>query len=330
MEDKDSPQCRFVRKYIAIKLMIIDFNTERMNRKVFNPSPEKEGKGWSYSFVYYLEDIKTIYTIFYIENRPIVIPELLKICIGNDIKSKSGKKWTNRNLLEVVNALKNFDLIDKTTNIAKAGNLFSAETTELTEEDKDVLRNIYRSYFRFMDFHKMFAPVNDSPTILYAFKEGLRFFNRFVRIDKNEIYCIEDSHQDTMRFWEVYTKWGETLGLLNKCLASSFDTKINNLLYRNVYVCNLTRPMSKDFSICNYIQKKKAGKAYYIPDIEWDLITEFGFSVEAIKKRILHECNSNNFSFRLQKASFLTVDPDELKLFPIIGNTYMSHILKIS
>jgi hypothetical protein len=310
--------------------MLLDFNTKRMNRTIFSPSPERKDKGWSYSFVYYLKDIKTIYSIYYIEKRSITIPELLKICQRNNVVSESGKKWTNRNLLEIVNALKNFEFIDKTTNIARAGNLFSAETKELTEKDKDVLRNVYKSYFRFCDFHKLFASVNSFPTLLYAFKEEQRFFNRFARIDKNEIYCIEDTHQDTMRFWEVYTKWGETLELLNKCLASSFDSEFDNLLYRNIYVCNLTRPMPDDFSICNYIQKKMAGKAYYIPDIEWNLITEFGYSIGAIKRRILDECLSNSSCFRLQKASFLTVDPDELKLFPIVGNTYMSHILKIS
>lgn len=309
---------------------MIDFDSERMSRKTFNPSPERKDKGWSYSFVYYLKDIKSIYIICNSSNRSITISELLKICQDNNVVSESGKKWTNRNLLEVVNALKNFDLIDKSTNIAKAGDLFSTDTGELTEKDKDVLRNIYKSYFRFVDFHKMFEPISNRPTLLYAFKEGQRFFNRFARVDKNEIYCIEDTHQDTMRFWEVYTKWGETLELLNKCLASSFNSDIDNLLYKNVYVCNLTRPMPEDFSVCNYIQEKKAGKVYFIPDIEWELIKEFGFSIGAIKRRILNECISNNSSYRLQKASFLTVDPDELKLFPIVGNTYMSHVLKLS
>ena len=310
--------------------MLIDFDTERMNRKIFHPSPERKDKGWSYSFVYYLKDIKSIYIIYNSENRSVSIPELLKICQESNIVSESGKKWTNRNLLEVVNALKNFDLIDKSTNIAKAGNLFSTDTKELTEKDKDALKSIYNSYFRFCDFHKMLVSENDCPAFLYAFKEGQRFFNRFARVDKNEIYCIEDTHQDTMRFWEVYTKWGETLELLNKCLASSFDSKIDNLLYRNIYVCNLTRPMPEEFSVCSYIQKKMSGNAYYIPDIEWNIITEFGFSIGSIKRRILHECVSNTSCFRLQRASFLTVDPDELKLFPIVGNTYMSHILKIS
>lgn len=300
-----------------------------MNRKFFNPSPERKDKGWSYSFVYYLTDIKTIYTILYNENRSITIPELLKICQGRNVISESGKKWTNRNLLEIVNALRNFELIDKISNKPIAGNLFSTETENLTEKDKDVLRNIYKTYFRFRDFHNMFVSADNLPTMLYVFKEGQRFFNRFARIDKNELYCIEDIHQDTMRFWEVYTKWGESLELLNKCLASSFDSEIDNLLYRNIYVCNLTRPMPEDFSICNYIQKKMPGNAYYIPDIEWNIIIEFGFSIESIKRRIIHECVSNSSSFRLQKASYLTVEPDELKLFPIMGNTYMSHILKL-
>ena len=142
---------------------MIDFDSERMSRKTFNPSPERKDKGWSYSFVYYLKDIKSIYIICNSSNRSITIPELLKICQDNNVVSESGKKWTNRNLLEVVNALKNFDLIDKSTNIAKAGNLFSTETGELTEKDKDVLRNIYKTYFRFVDFHKMFEPISNRP-----------------------------------------------------------------------------------------------------------------------------------------------------------------------
>lgn len=300
-----------------------------MNRMLFIPSPERKEKGWSYSFVYNLTDLKAIYTILFNENRPITIPDLLKICQRKNVISESGKKWTNRNLLEIVNALRNFEFIDKASNMPIAGNLFSTETKDLTEKDKDVLRNVYKTYFRFRDFHNMFASASIFPTILYVFKEGQRFFNRFARIDKNEIYCIEDVHQDTMRFWEVYTKWGESLELLNKCLASSFNSEIDNLLYKNIYVCNLTRPMPDDFSVCNYIQKKMSGNAYYIPDVEWNIIIEFGFSIESIKRRIIHECVSNSGSFRLQKASFLTVDPDELKLFPIMGNTYMSHILKL-
>lgn len=301
-----------------------------MNRKEFIPSPEKNDKGWSYSFIYYLKDIKTIYIIYNNEKRPITVPELLTICKENGVKSDSGKAWTNRNLLEIVNALKNFDLIDVHTNTAKAGNLFSSDITKLSEEDKCVFQNIYLTYFRFEDFHQLFDPVNGNPAIIYAFKEGQRFFNRFARVDKNEIVYIEDSHQDIMRYWDVYTKWGETLGLLNKCTLSSFNIKLNNPLYKNIYVCNLTRSMPKDFSVCNYIKNKMMGTTYYIPNIEWYLINEYGFSIEAIKNRILVECSSKNTSFRLQKASLLTVNFEDLKLFPTIGNTYMSHILKIS
>lgn len=54
---------------------MIDFDSERMSRKTFNPSPERKDKGWSYSFVYYLKDIKTIYNIYNSENRIITIPE---------------------------------------------------------------------------------------------------------------------------------------------------------------------------------------------------------------------------------------------------------------
>lgn len=308
--------------------MILEFNTESMSHKVFNPSPEREGKGWSYSFVYYLNDLKAIYLILQNVNCPISVPELLTICIEEKVESESGKKWTNRNLLEILNALKNFDLIDKSSNVPIAGNLFTTDSMGLTEKDKNIFRKIYKSYFRFTDFHKIFASINDTPAIVYAFKEGQRFFNRFVRVDKNELYYIESSHQDTMRFWDVYTKWGESLGELNKCLVSSFGIQIINPVFKNIYVYNLTSSIPKDFSICEYIQNKMYGTSYYIPDIEWSLIKEYGFSIEEIKKCILNELALNN-TFRLQKASFLTVEPDELKLFPVVNNTFMSHILKI-
>ena len=310
--------------------MLLEFDIGKMNHIRFQPSPEKEDKGWSYSFVYYLQDLKSIYNIIYAEKRPVTTAELLTICQKLNIKSESGKQWTSRNLLEIVNALKNYDLLDLSTNMAKAGAVFSSDSMNLTKKDLNVFRHIYLSYFRFSDFHRMFNSIGNNPIIIYAFKDGQRFFNRFARIDNNEIYCIDDSNQDTMRFWEVYTKWGETLWALNKCLASSLGIKITNPLCKNVYVCNLTHPLPNDFSICDYLQEKMHGSSYYIPSIEWNLIQEYGFPVEAIKKKILQECSSKSHSFRLQKASFLTVDPEELKLFPICGNTYMSHILKIS
>lgn len=310
--------------------MLIDFDIEKMKHIMFQPSPEKDDKRWSYSFIYYLRDLKSIYNIIYKEKRPIKTAELLTICQKLNVESESGKKWTARNLLEIVNALKNYGLLERSTNMAKAGAVFSTDSIDLTEKDRNVLRHIYLSYFRFTDFHKMFRSNGNNTTVIYAFKDGKRFFNRFARTDNNEIYCVEDSHQDIMRFWDVYTKWGETLGKLNKCLASAFNIETTNPLYEIVYVCNLTRPMPRNFSVCNYILEKMYGPSYYIPEVEWNLIRDFGFSIESIKEKILQECSSNNFSFRLQKASLLTVNTEELKLFPISGNTYMSHVLKIS
>lgn len=309
---------------------MLDFDVSKMKCKEFIPSPEKKEKGWSYSFVYYLKDIKNIYNILYNTKNPVTISKLLTVCQKEELKSESGKQWTKRNLLEIVNALKNFALIDVSTNIAKAGNLFSPDTISLSEKDVEVFRLIYMSYFRFSEFHQMFESTNGVPAIVYAFKDKQRFFNRFARFDQNTLYCIEDIHQDTMRYWDVYTKWGETLDVLNKCSLISFNIETSSLEYKNIYMCNLTRPIPKGFSICKYIQEKIPGTTFYIPDVQRMLIKDFGFSINAIKKSIIEECSLNNFTFRLQKASLLTVDSEGLKLFPIVGNTYMSHILKIS
>jgi len=65
-------------------------------------SEPEEGKKWSYSFVYYLEDLRNIYRL-YDENEIDSISTLLRICKEKEVKSWSGKEWNLRNLLEQVN-----------------------------------------------------------------------------------------------------------------------------------------------------------------------------------------------------------------------------------
>ena len=86
--------------------MLLDFDIDKMERKLLQSSPEKEGHGWSYLSVYSLRDFKDIYQILLANPDVRSINSLLKFCLINNYVSETGKDWTQRNLLELVNALK--------------------------------------------------------------------------------------------------------------------------------------------------------------------------------------------------------------------------------
>ena len=50
-----------------------------------------DGKKWSYSYVYFLEDLKLIYNILCNETIR-TVPQLLNTCNSHNIISRSGKK----------------------------------------------------------------------------------------------------------------------------------------------------------------------------------------------------------------------------------------------
>ena len=126
----------------------------------FGYEPEKsEGKRWSYSNVYYLEDLKLIYNVL-CQDGVSTIAEILEKCQLDKLESINGKSWTLRNILEIVNALKNFHLISSSNNKPYNCKLFSYNR-ELTQQDYNVFKDIYFNYFRFQEFHKLFIGNRD-------------------------------------------------------------------------------------------------------------------------------------------------------------------------
>lgn len=311
---------------------ILSFNIDTMTMVPLIPLEDNRGKGWSYSYVYYLRNLKDIYLLYYYSNGILKHTDLLKKCSEYNLISESGKKWNNRYLLEFSNALKNFELIDINNRPLK-GKLFESEINqELTENDKKIFVNIYNNYFRFQEFHKLFIDEGCGMThshLVYAYMENCRFFNRFIRPDLNTIFYIEDSHQDMMRFWDVYTKWGTTLNLLNKCSVTGLEYKLNISGLTNLYVLNITYPIPSNFSIINFMIQVCNDNYVYIPELERELITKYKFSIKDIKERLIEEIKVRKNEFRLQKTSEIFVNNNTASLLPELNNTYMSHILKL-
>lgn len=311
--------------------MRLTFDIDEMEKIPIIPQKDKEGKGWSYSYVYYLRNLKDVYSILYMYGGVSSIPQLLAICKTNNVQTENGKEWNGRYLLEFVNALKNFGLIDTNNNPLKDDLFESGLNEPLTTRDKNVFVNIYSSYFRFQEFHNLFGGFANATNslLVYAYMDNCRFYNRFVCAEKNTVFYIEDQHQDMMRFWDVYTKWGTTLHVLNKGSLASFDISTLNDELKNAYLLNLSIPVPENFSILDYVSNVLNSKYIYIPELERDLIIKYKYSIDSIKEKLVIETNQRSNEYRLQRTSEMLVDGSTKALLPYVENVYMSHIIKL-
>ena len=227
--------------------------------------------------------------------------------------------------------MKNFGLID-TNNYPLKDDLFESGLNEpLTTRDKNVFVNIYSSYFRFQEFHNLFGGFSNSTNsmLVYAYMDKCRFYNRFVCTERNTVFYIEDQHQDMMRFWDVYTKWGTTLQVLNKCSLSSLEISSQNEELKNAYLLNLSVPVPDNFSILDYVTNVLNSKYIYIPALERELIIEYRFSIESVKEKLVIETNQRSNEYRLQRTSEMLVDGNTKALLPYVENVFMSHLIKL-
>jgi hypothetical protein len=87
--------------------------------------------------------------------------------------------------------------------------------------------------------------------------------------------------------------------------------------------------MPKDFSVFKYISQNIEGSYLYIPDIIYSLIVNMRFAVKDIKVRIEEESQNKANMYRAQSTSAIFLDKNEESLIPKIGNTYITHLLKL-
>lgn len=309
--------------------MNIDFGLGTFKTEWVDCASEKEKKGWSFSYVYFLKDLKNIYMLLYSHDIK-SFSDIVDCCSRENIESENHKRWNNRNVMELVNALRNFGLVEN-FKVSK-GRIFQANLGEvLTDNDKSIFKNIFFSYFRFKEFLELFEIKEISENgIIVCFMENSRFYNCFARLDRKVVYKINDKRKDQMRFWEVFIKWGLILKTLSR-FPFEYVYSENILEHnRSANVVYLVNDMPSNFSILDYIlQKKNMTQSFYIPDIEKDIIFLHQYSVDDIKKRIIEECKIRYTQFRMQKSSEVQIEEREKNLLPFFEGAYMSHILKL-
>lgn len=310
-------------------------NIEEATTRMFHPLPENESKGWSYSSVYFIEELKDLYVLINKENGFKSIGSLCNLF--NELYKEDDRKRTKRQILENVNALKNFGLLSKEGMPIK-GTLFRANFGEaLTKEDKDVFVNIYLDYYRFREFHKFFVQSkgitlddlqNHSMMILTAISSG-RFTNLalFTKEGQTEVIKIANEYSAVKRFWDVYFKWGVKLNLLEKFPIKQVGITTYPSV-KSLQAVYFKKKMADDFSVFEYLKSNFRETYIYIPDAIYCIAKEFRYSLDEIKKKLLDEC-MNRDEYRAQSTSSFYIEKKENFLFPKLGNTYITHLLKI-
>lgn len=314
--------------------MTIDINIDNCIKKELSPIKSKPDKGWGYSFVYNLRDLRNIYLLL-IQNGEANIQELLSLCKKTNVISESGKDWTSRNLLELVNAWVNFGYVESASHGYKVIKVASFSTdfhSELNDIDKDIFRYIYKKYYKFKEFHALFSQNElgkSAEGYVYAFSQGVRFVNCFLNPIIETLWIIDDTHKDMMRFWDVYLKWGTELEIFDKISISAFNINILDSRLRNANMVYLTNIIPYNFSIIEYIEEKIPDSYVSIIDVEIKLINEYHFKIKDIKKKIIEECSSPTSHYRLQSTSSNFIKRNCHRYFPMINNTYVSHLLRV-
>lgn len=321
--------------------MGININLKTATCREFTPQDEPDnGKRWSYFNVYFLEDLRNIYCLY--DRYPVdSIPNLLELCSEIGLYSKSGKVWTRRNLLELVNALKNFGLISSEGNRVVKPRLFSTTNFEndLNEAEKCVFLKIYFDYFRFKEFHSLFlyggriggfSDLKELSKPIFSYSTLGKYTNNFVEaIDPIvRVVSVNEKNADVTRFWDVYVKWGVTLGIMKKYPLKPFGVTTLPIV-KNLSLVYFFHNMPENFSVFQFVDEEMDCSYVYIPDIVYAIILKKRYSVEDIVNKIVKESLSGNGNYSPQSTSAIFVNEKEDFLFPKIGNTYITHLLKL-
>ena len=322
-----------------------------------NAFEKMHGKGWGYSYVYSFTELRDIYLVL----------KYNKFTTFEDFTNKYVKgyvpfektEWNSRRVMEVINALKNFGLIDKAGNIMVSpifGN--TPIGTQLCDSDKNVLIDIFFNYFRFKEFLMLYynpqffcenesirGEVNISSESLIKKSNALLSFSSkgvrtdsFILLDDNvqNIYQIPDEfngqkNSALKRFWDVFIVWGERLGVLEKFNLKMFSHILKSeKLISCSYVISNAIPYD---SLIEIIKKKyPSSRSIRVDDLIFYLCIKYRMSVEMSKQFIISQYYEFNDLISLVRTSEIFIKETEFtdneKVFlPKFKGSYISHIV---
>ncbi|MGI4734242.1 MAG: hypothetical protein ACRYG7_03595 [Janthinobacterium lividum] len=306
-----------------------------------------DAKGWTYSYVYYFREIRDIY----LTTKDIGTKN--KRHLYDTIKSTidtQGQPWNDRRILEHLNALINFKLLKKDLTITEIYFNNSSVNSPISDGDIKVFEEIFFNYPRFRDFEFLFLHKRhidflllennsnelkrlcvEESELVYAFFYGQRYFNAFVSNFK--LVVIPDDHKHVMRFWDVFIKWGRSLGLIEKFvipldllpqhernLLQPFNQAMTVVYFKSQQECS-------DVQVELCIKKNLLGKYIYIPKLVVLLAIETRCSLEVAKKSVVDFYLDKRETISIERTSEVFIDRTTLPFFPLFNGSFVSHLL---
>jgi hypothetical protein len=317
---------------------------------------EKYGKGWGYSFVYSLTEIRDIYLTVKQYKVESISHFRENYVVGKIPYSKT--KWEERRVLEILNALINFELIDKEYRILKSDYfLDSSVGMPLSESDKNVFKDIYINYFRFKELFLLYINpellfsskseiqniteynLTHNSNALYSFMEEGSYVDSFFTCleDNPIIYTIPKQNKDgdknggVRRFWDVFMSWGENLGFIEKFNMASIGSKLSN---KKSFVCSYI--LSKEgitTSLLRYLKKVYPDKrSIDLNQLVFKLCVDYRVSCNDAKDYIINEYKANTEQISLVRTSEVFIKEKEFSqkekvFYPKYKDSYISHII---
>lgn len=317
-----------------------------------------ENKGWNLPQVWDLQFLKRVYNAI-VESQP-------RSKEGLYFKLRAFQK-PRRQIDEYWNALKCFGVVDykKPEFLVLKRGLFTTGDDELSESDLSNLRDIFFSYFRFREISNWFLknPTINESVINDISKQNLisssfPFFGTsyhelvdkesgrirkltdtiFYEMCPTNVFQLKETQHKIMRFIDVYMNWGmklnqiESLNLsdgINIVGRDSVDRKVKMYYFIND---------SAEIDIKEFIEKnyRESGRTIGLPELTVNMAFASRCSVRKIHREILSQTEGSNGMYSLQRTSKIFISKardlnafirDREKLYPKLGNAFVSHLI---
>lgn len=308
-------------------------------------------KGWGYSFVYSLQEVRDIYLAIqkykYINlgqfTDEYVIPHIPNV----------GVAWNKRRVLEILNALVNFGLLTPQYELTNTVHLFEDYQIgkPIDDYDNKIFRRIFFSYHRFRDFSSLYLPIDNNYSNieevllnnsmpLFSFGSERKYTDSFFKTfkDNPDIYYIPEYNKDNEKnsgckmFWDVFISWGVQLKVMEKFNSSIFNYKLSN---GKTFSCsyflssdNLLMPSLIDFIKNNYPERKNIDLSLLI----FTLCTIFRKSLSSTKDYIIEEYKRNKEYISLVRTSEVFIKSGKFAenstvIYPKYKDSFISHLI---
>ena len=340
----------------------IDLTTSLRRRLRCISHPEAQRflkKGWTLSSTYYFSELRDVYlalTLTDFHN----IASFTQFC--NEIHLPFVRSpWQQRRVLEHLNALINFALVDTDYHVAKRVFLDSRIGNPVTETEKAVFREIYFNYFRFKEVFSWFVDLNSKSRLtlvqelrdgdiindsrpLFAISERSRFYDTFFYDlrDRADLYYLSPIESDSngegttgnadlMRFWDLFAKWGTELGVLER--FSLKDVGIQTSSHKNIVCAFVLLDYPREFNLIDFISKRWPSSTYfYLPELVFEIARTYRVSVEQSHYMVISEYRTHKEHLSFERTSEIFLRGAEINekdkiLFPKYNDSYISHLV---